>query len=256
MADDLEWSYKTVYQLKQMALAKGIKSGLSKLTKAQLIKLLSRDDTKKSKKIGSFSKLRNDGPNTYANIGQLGSPGKEGIVYLVMGQDEKLYAMKTFRKTKSGNTIEREAYFQFLAAQNGIAPKIIEYNPVEKYIVMERLDKTLVELLKEQKNVLTKSQQEKIIELYDSLDEIGIMVDDSNPRNIMIKNDRFYMIDYGFAKYTTDKSYQGYKRPNFTILTIGLLTWVKDTIPTKTWTYIRSQVNPILAKKLELDTWP
>lgn len=52
---------------------------------------------------------------------------------------------------------------------------------------MDVLDKTLTELLKEQKGELTRDQQEQIINLYIHLDDIGVMINDGNPLNIMEK---------------------------------------------------------------------
>ncbi len=76
-----------------------------------------------------LGKGREEGKGDYIKLSQLGKPGKEGTVYLVVDSGTgRKYAMKTFRKTKSGKTLEKEAFYQYLASKQGISPRIIEYN--------------------------------------------------------------------------------------------------------------------------------
>lgn len=253
-------------ELRHEAKDRGL-SGFSKLKKNELIDLLSDTEDltkvtssgKEKKESGmepAFLRKKKTGPSEYVQIGQLGKPGKEGVTYLVLDEKANKYAMKTFRKKKSGATLEKEAYFQYLAAKRGISPMIIEYNPEEKYIVMELLHRTLMEVIHSQKGVLTESQQKQIIDLYIQLDEAGIMINDGNPLNIMEKEGRFYLIDYGFAKFTDHKDFKNYKRPNYELMPLGLMIWLKDKIPTKGFTYIRNQIKPDIYKKMEIFTWP
>ena len=203
-----------------------------------------------------FLKLRCDGADTFIKVAQLGKPGKEGTVFLVTDTSLSKYAMKTYRKTKSGRMIEREAYLQYLAAKEGISPKVIQYNPEEKYIVMDVLSRTLMDILKQQNGTLTLHQQKQIIELYQKLDTIGIMLNDANPLNIMEKDGKMYAIDYGFAKFSFHKNFKEYKHPNYQLMPLGLLLWLKGKYPIANFEYIKSQIDPEVAKKMGIAQWP
>ena len=91
----------------------------------------------------------------YTKIQQLGNKGKEGITYLVKTNDDLKYAMKTFKKNKSSDKLRKEARFQEIASEYNISPKIIEIDTVSKYIVMEKLDKHLFDVLKEKNGILS-----------------------------------------------------------------------------------------------------
>ena len=196
-----------------------------------------------------FLDLRSEQECKYVKIKQLGKEGKEGIVYLVMNPSNgKKYAMKTFRSRKSGRTLEKEAFFQYLASKKDISPKIYEYNPEYKYIVMDILDQTLVDILRAQNGSLTSDQQKQILNLYSKLDDVGIMINDANPLNIMEKRGKLYAIDYGFAKFTDHKDFANYPRPNSQLMPIGLITWLKES--SKTWRIIRNSIDPEMREKM------
>jgi len=268
-----DYSSMTVVQLKKTATGRGL-SGISRLCKEDLVKLLKETEdmvaspakiapkpkaspAKKGTEAIEPAFLRKKVvSNRFTKIAQLGRPGKEGTVFLVVDDDANQYAMKTFRKKKSGKTLEKEAYFQYLASKKGISPNIIEYNPEEKYIVMDVLEKTLLEVVHEQKGMLTEAQQKQLVDLYKGLDEVGVMINDGNPLNIMIKKGRFYLIDYGFAKFTSHKDFKNYKEPNIELMPLGLLLWLKGKVPTKGWTYLRGQIKPEIYKKMGMDDWP
>lgn len=245
---------KKVSELRQIAKERGL-SGFYKLRKESLVALLESGPKKKSITDDEFLSLKNTGESPFVKVAQIGKPGKEGTVYLVTDGKSK-YAMKTFRKKKSPNTLEREAYFQYLASKEGISPEIIEYNPQEKYIVMELLNRTLIDVVKEQNDKLTLQQQKQIIELYKKLDKIGIMLNDANPLNIMEKNGTFYMIDYGFAKYCTHKDFKEYTHPNFQLMPLGLLLWMKGKHKTGSWEHIRSQISENVYTSMKISEWP
>ena len=201
-----------------------------------------------------FLRLKKTTPSDFVKVRQLGKPGKEGVVYLVTNGYDK-YAMKTFRKTKSGATLEKEAFYQHVASKKGISPRIIEYNPDDKYIIMELLDKTLMEIIEAQKG-LSKSQQEQILQLYKKLDEVGVMLNDANPLNIMEKNGRLYAIDYGFAKFTSHKDFKDYEYPNEQLMPLGLMLWLKDccksTDVLRSLTVIKNAIPPDIQTKFKL----
>lgn len=193
----------------------------------------------------------------YIKISQLGKPGKEGTVYLVVDSGTgRKYAMKTFRKTKSGKTLEKEAFYQYLASKQGISPRIIEYNSEEKYIVMEILNRTLIDVVMAQNGKLSTEQQNQILTLYKKLDSIGIMINDANPLNIMEKDGKFYAIDYGFAKFTDHKDFKDYHYPNYQLMPLGLLLWLKERrCSTREWTVIRNAISPEVRNKMNVNEW-
>ncbi len=156
---------------------------------------------------------------------QLGREGKEGKVYTVSKPSgKKEYAMKVFKRTKSSKNIENEAVFAKIAYKHGISPKIIEVNLDEKYIVMERCDMTILDLMKEQKYVLKVEQQRKLLKIFSELDKIGIMHNDPNPLNILVTSDKsFKLIDFGMAKKC-----ELTKCENKRLMTVGFLLHMKQ----------------------------
>ena len=85
---------------------------------------------------------------------QLGKTGKEGTVYLekyIVDGKKHDCAKKVFKSGKSVNRVQREAKFQNDATSYDVAPKIYNIdlsNPPS--ITMDKMDKTIIEILKEQ----------------------------------------------------------------------------------------------------------
>ena len=134
---------------------------------------------------------------SYEVFNQLGETGKDGSTFLVRYNGVE-YAMKTFKKSKSVKNIEKEGLFQILASYSGVVPRVFDINPEEKYIVMEKMDYRLLDLIKQ--NQITK--EEVIADLYhvaEKLDETDVVQNDSNIRNFMYKNGKMYVLDFGFA---------------------------------------------------------
>jgi tRNA A-37 threonylcarbamoyl transferase component Bud32 len=101
------------------------------------------------------------------------------------------------------------------SASYDVAPKIYNIdlsNPPS--ITMEKMDKTVLEVLKDQDGILTDDQQRKILKLYEKLDKIGILHNDANPLNLMIKGDEWRLIDYGMTKKIANTHKEN---PNLTI---------------------------------------
>jgi len=136
---------------------------------------------------------------------QLGKSGKEGTVFIEI-IDGVEYARKEFKPTKSFSRVKREADYQKLAATEGVAPLVINItNKPTPSITMEKMDGTIIDLLESNGGKLTDEQQLKILSLYQRLDEIGILHNDSNPLNLMYIGDTFKLIDYGFTKKINKK---------------------------------------------------
>lgn len=166
----------------------------------------------------------------YTQLNQLGKSGKEGTVYLVK-HCKKDYALKQFRNHKVPRNIQKEAEMQQKCAKHGISPKIKEVNLHCKYIVMDKMDYSLQDLIKKYNGRIPKKYQQEIINLIAMLDKIKVFHGDPNPSNFMIKDKRLYLIDYGFAKEIDDKLIEkhGTKELNKHFMIVGLLIQLKQT---------------------------
>ena len=166
----------------------------------------------------------------YNVIKQLGSRGKEGTTFLVKNKKGDEFAMKTFAKSKSSNTLQKEAYYQAQAAKFGIAPKIKEINEDEKYIIMDKLDRNLFDIVKKHNGEIPTHVQRKIIRVISKMDETGVFHGDPNPANFMIKGQSMYMIDYGFARDIDQKLIRKYQTtaPNKKFMILGLILKLKE----------------------------
>ena len=192
---------KTVNELRKIGKKLGI-TNLSTFRKQELINEI--ENIRRDKKFSKQNKK-------YTRLSQIGQSGKEGTTFGVVDKKGNVYAMKTFRNSKSENIIMREASFQQRAAEIGVSPVIIDINPVKKYIVMEKMDETLFDIIKKNKGVIPITYQKQIFTIFNKLDRIGILHGDPNSTNFMIKGRKLYIIDYGFAKEIDKKLINKYK---------------------------------------------
>lgn len=201
------------------------------------------------------SPIKNSKNKVYKKYEQLGNIGKEGITYLVKDENGNEYAMKTFKKTKSSSRIENEAELQKKASIYEISPKIIDVNLEEKYIVMEKLDKHLFDVMKKQNGNLTKLQQQQIIKIYKNLDKSGVFHGDSNILNYMFKDKKLYMIDFGMSKCIDDNLIKkvGTKNPNLDLMTLGFILKLKELkCPESSYSYLMTHVSDLDKAKYQL----
>ena len=177
-----------------------------------------------------YEEYKKEKLDKYTRIKQIGNSGKEGVTYLVKTIGGKYYAMKTFKKCKSSDKLRLEADLQDKASKFGIAPKVIEIDTVSKYIVMDKLDKHLVDVMKETQGDLTQEQQLNIIDIYKKLDEAKVFHGDSNILNYMYKRGKLFVIDFGMSKNIDDKLIKklGTNTPNFILMTLGFILKLKD----------------------------
>jgi len=184
---------------------------------------------------------------TYKKIKKLGNTGKDGIVYLVEGKNCKKYAMKTFKQTKSLKKIELEYDLQKQASKYMISPRVKELNLEDKYIVMEKLDKHLTDVIETQKGNLTIKQQERLIDIYNKLDVCRVFHGDSNILNYMISDDNIiYIIDFGMSKPIDDKLKKTLKTdtPNLTLMTLGFVLKLKENnCPPSSYKYLLNYIS-------------
>ena len=145
----------------------------------------------------------------YTVTKQLGKEGKDGYVIEVKNQNNKLFAVKIFKKGKSIQNIKNEYNLQDKSAKLGVSPKVygIHLNKNYKYFIMDKLDITYNEYLKKKK--IKKKDIEDIFKHFVTLSKNKINVNDPNVfLNVMKKGKKWYIIDFGFAKITK-KKFQG-----------------------------------------------
>ena len=168
---------------------------------------------------------------------RIGDEGKDGLVYIVKYKTKPNLngVIKFFKNTKSLTKIKCEFELLKKCSNAGIAPSIYQKNiDGEHYIIMERLEYTLNEYINK-KGGLNLDDIEQITFLYQELGELGIWHNDGNIfRNIMIKGERFYLIDFGMAKKITIKDKNSFgPNPNFIFLS-KLFKFIKN-IDVKTY---------------------
>jgi len=233
-------------ELKKMSKDMGLEN---KRSKDEYIKNI-------SDAFNEYQKYKKDKLDKYTRIKQLGNKGKEGITYLVTNTKGKEYAMKTFRKSKSSITLKTEYELQKKAASVGVSPRVVEYDTVSKYIVMEKMEGHLIDIITKQKGYLTKNQQNRIIEIFQKLDFIGVFHGDSNMLNYMYKDNEIYIIDFGFSKDITSSLIRklNTSSPNIRIMTIGFILKLKDVnCPSSSWSQLKKYVSSDDRKKYGIE---
>jgi tRNA A-37 threonylcarbamoyl transferase component Bud32 len=205
---------------------------------------------------GEYENYKTKKVDKYTRIRQLGNKGKEGTTYLVRDHKEKEFAMKTFRKTKSSNMLKNEYVLQKQAASVGVAPRVVEYDSVSKYIVMEKMDLHLVDLMKKQKGNLLRNQQLQILDIFEKLDKVNVFHADSNILNYMIKGKKIYLIDFGFSKEITSRLCKklGTDYPNMRMMTLGLvLKLMEMKCPVSAWKYLKRKISDDEIKRFNIE---
>lgn len=208
-------------------------------------------DIKKGMK--EYEEYKKEKVDRYERLSQLGEKGKEGTTYLVIDKKNgKEYAMKTFRKTKSSKNLKKEYKLQKIASKEGIAPKVHDYDVVSKYIVMEKMDSHLYDIIR--KKGLSKKHQKRIFEIYTALDKVGIFHNDANLYNYMLKNNVVYIIDFGFAKSIDSKLTKELgKNINSRLMLLGFILKLKELgISEKSYSYFLTKLNSEDRKKYGL----
>ena len=77
---------------------------------------------------------------------------------------------------------------------------------------MAGIDTNLFDILKEAKGEMSNHLQTEIVRIIMTLDRIKVFHADPNPLNFMVgKNDKLYIIDYGFGKKIDDKLVKKYE---------------------------------------------
>jgi tRNA A-37 threonylcarbamoyl transferase component Bud32 len=157
---------------------------------------------------------------------QLGDPGKDAVTWQV-NMGGKKFALKQFKPQKSEKKIRKEVELQTLAANAGIAPKIHDVDYDRKYIVMDKLDKHLVEVGSDK--LVADDSQRQLVNLYNKLDDIGVFHGDPNPLNYMFKRKKLYVIDFGMSSVIDSKLKKklATETPNADIMALSMVLKLK-----------------------------
>ena len=170
-------------------------------------KINKKRNAQKEEKNNENKKKLDDFDSKWTKGKQLGKEGKEGTGYEVLDSKGNKYAVKEFNNPKkSVSRFLKEVELQKKA--EGLAPKIHDYFDVKPFrIVMDKMSKTLPELVNEQNGNLTKEQLDDLIKLHIKMDKLKIHHNDANPLNIMVDTSgKFKFIDFGMAKMFTNST--------------------------------------------------
>ena len=184
--------------------------------------------------------------NKYTKISQLGQKGKEAKTYLVKDKFNCEYAMKTFRKNKSSEKLTEEVMLQRKCSKAGISPRIIDYDTTEKFIVMEKMDCHLLDLMKTRNGNLSENLQKQIISLFKKLDKSKVFQGDANILNYMMKDDIVYIIDFGYSKEIDDKLVTKLKTktPNLELMLLAFILKLKELkCPSTSYTILKKYLS-------------
>lgn len=189
--------------------------------------------------------------NKYVKKNQLGMKGKEARTFLVEDKFGCEYAMKVFRKNKSTDKLAEEVVLQRRCSNKGISPKIIDYDTNKKFIVMEKMDFHLLDVLQEMNGNLSETFQTQILRIFKILDSLNVFHGDANPLNYMIKNGKIFLIDFGYSKHIDDtlRKKLGSKHPNSELMLLGFILKLKDmNCPPSSYNILKRHIKESIKK--------
>jgi len=109
---------------------------------------------------------------------------------------------------------------------------------------MEKMDKHLLDVIVHKK-CLSENHQRQIYHLFNKLDDIGVFHNDANICNYMLKGNRIYLIDYGYAKDIDNKLIKQYNtdKLNTKLMLAGFMLKLQElNFPIQTCTYFLNKM--------------
>lgn len=153
-----------------------------------IIKILDVDKTK-------YEKLLKNSGYIWKYVIERGKTGT-GVV---VEKDNLQYVAKFYDKITT-RRLKQEIQWQEMAAEKGISPNIVFSDINNKFIIMEKLDETLVEnFIRNGGCVLPINTTSQLLRIFTILDSLNILHSDPGLSNFMFKNDKLYIIDFGDA---------------------------------------------------------
>ena len=115
------------------------------------------------------------------------------------------------------------------------------------------MDHHLFEILKDRH--LPCKIQKDIINIYKTLDKIGIFHGDVNIANFMYKNEKLYLIDFGMAKEITKTLINKLgNTPNLSVMTLGLILKLKElNFDSYSYKYLKKYLTSEQCVKFKID---
>ena len=184
--------------------------------------------------------------DNYKKISQLGEKGKEARTFLVSDKFSSEYAMKTFRKNKSSDKLLEEVELQRACSNLRISPKIVDYDLDEKFVVMEKMECHLLDIMKKSGGLVTENQQMQLLDIFKKLDKARVFQGDANILNYMVRNGKIYIIDFGFASRIDEKFMKKIKsiNPNQELMLLGLILKLKEmNCPATSYNILKNELS-------------
>ncbi len=198
-----------------------------------------------------IEKILKEKDYNYKILEQLGDEGTDAKTFAVKDRlTGKIYAMKIFKKTKKKEHIILESELQYEAGD--VAPKIIDVDLDKKYIVMEKLDKHLIDLNHKK---ISFGNQKQLIKIFKELDDKKIFHADANPLNFMLKDKILYVIDFGMSKRITAELEKklGTSRPNFELSNLAfVLKLISMNYPPESYAFLVKQIDTRTREKFQI----
>lgn len=133
--------------------------------------------------------------------------GGQGAAALVRGPSRNLLVAKQFPPKASTAKIAKEIEFGRLASAKGFGPRIHYENLGKRMFIMDAMDDTLCDVWKRQGHRLTGAQMAELADLIARSFAAGMVHNDPKCQNVMFKDGRMYLIDFGFTKPLRNAKY-------------------------------------------------
>ena len=185
--------------------------------------------------------------STYTMGPQIGTQGRDAKAFMVKDKFGHTYAMKMFQSRVKAVKIKEEVQLQRRCSDLGISPKIVDYDTEKRFIVMEKMDGHLVDVLKSTNGLLSENLQKQLVHIFKMLDKANVFHGDANLMNYMMRDGRLYIIDFGYGKNIDDALVKKLKTPtpNMTLMLLGFVLKLKEIkCPVSSYRILRTHMPP------------
>lgn len=177
--------------------------------------------------------------------------GKDGKIFEVNRDCVK----KVFRRNKNPQEIIRECEFQRRAAKASLAPPIVRVDQDDTghyYIVMQKMNHTLMDEIRKQ-NDLSEKWQREMIRILHTLDKMHIFHGDISPLNFMVYGNKLYIIDFGMSREMDDSFVKKFGRhANTTLGITAFIMRLREFVPSFSPHILETAVFDCQRNKIEI----